>query len=92
MSSISESTTNMDTDNKIEALAKSLGEALAQATNVPVYSFDLSEQIENIVDIIRNKLPAKSKQQFKDMSDSQLRDQIAEFLYNGPSLLDRSLR
>lgn len=79
---ITESANTMDNDNKTEALAKSLGEALAQATNVPVFCLDNSELVESIVDTVRNKLPAKTKQMFKDISDSELREQISECLLN----------
>lgn len=72
----------MDTDNKTEVFVKSLGEALSKATNVPVFFLDISEQIPIIVDAIRDKLPEKNKQQLKDISDSELSEQISEFLIN----------
>ncbi len=74
--------TNMNTDNQTKVFVRSLGEALSKATKVPVFFLDISEQTPIIVDAIRNKLPAKSKQLFKDISDSKLREQISEFLIN----------
>jgi len=70
----------MDTENKTQVFVKSLGEALSKATNVPVYYQDNSELVNSIVDNIRNKMPAKIKQMFKDISDSELSEQISEFL------------
>lgn len=72
----------MDNDNNTEVFVKSLSEALSKATNVPVFILDASEQTPIIVDAIRNKLPAKSKQLFKNISDSELSEQISEFLIN----------
>lgn len=70
----------MDNDNKTEVFVKSLSEALSKATNVPVFHQDHIELIESIVDEIRNKLPAKTKRKFNDISDSELREQLSEFL------------
>ena len=70
----------MDNDNKTEVFIKSFGEALSKATNVPVYYQDNIELVQSIVDTIRNKLPANSKQLFKDISDSELCEELSEFL------------
>jgi hypothetical protein len=70
----------MDTDNKIDVFVQSLAEALSKATDVPVFYQDHSELIESTVDAIRHKLPAKTQQQFKDVSSSELSEQISEFL------------
>jgi hypothetical protein len=70
----------MENDNKAGVFVKSLGEALSKATNVPVFYQDHSELIESIVDLIRNKLPAKTKQKFNDISDNELGEQLSEFL------------
>lgn len=72
----------MDIDIKAEFIAKMLGESLSKPLNIPVFSMDINEQTSLIVDVVRNKLPEKSKQHFKKINDSQLRGQISEFIIN----------
>jgi Apea-like HEPN len=75
---LEESTYIMDT----ESIGKALTESLATALNLPVFFIDTSKHTSLIMDVIRNELPANSKQQFKEISDRQLREQISEFLVN----------
>ncbi len=70
----------MTNQHKTDNLRNSLTEALSKAVHTPISFQDSSEQLKAIVAIIRNKLPAKVTQLFKDMSDSELIDEIASFL------------
>lgn len=72
----------MDIESKAASIGKALSDSLAQALNLPAFFIDTTEHTTQIVDVIRNKLPAKSKEQFKNISDGQLREQVAEFLIN----------
>ncbi len=70
----------MDTENTRAVFGKALADALSQATNMPVFYQDYSELIDRIVDVIRHTLPAKTRQLFQEISDSELHDQLSEFL------------